>query len=189
LAVRRVLRFFLSGATALSVVLCVATVALWVRSYWTADLVQWTSREGMAVSNSDRGRLTVEAAAFPGTTWSDAFADERGWRRSTWSAGKVGIDAGFVQDPSTRRHWHAMGFRWFVSDGAEVATGPGSTTTYFPRRAVGVPHWALGLAFAVAPAWWFRRHVGRPMPGCCPACGYDLRATPERCPECGRASP
>jgi hypothetical protein len=46
----------------------------------------------------------------------------------------------------------------------------------------------LFLMFAVIPALrllTLRRAKTRPGDGLCARCGYDLRATPERCPECG----
>jgi len=53
---------------------------------------------------------------------------------------------------------------------------------------VGVPCWLLLLVFS-APLWWRwhrRRRRGRlATAGRCRTCGYDLRATPDRCPECG----
>jgi hypothetical protein len=52
------------------------------------------------------------------------------------------------------------------------------------------PAWLLVLITAIVPAWWAysrrRNQAARARErGLCPSCGYDLRASPERCPECG----
>jgi hypothetical protein len=52
---------------------------------------------------------------------------------------------------------------------------------------VGLPLWLLAAVFAWSARWLLKR-ARAPLPGHCAICGYDLRATPERCPECGTAA-
>jgi hypothetical protein len=56
-----------------------------------------------------------------------------------------------------------------------------------------LPYWALAACAAALPAAWIwrtRKSAARSRlsRGLCPTCGYDLRASPERCPECGTAT-
>ncbi|MGA2440326.1 MAG: hypothetical protein ABSH08_05175 [Tepidisphaeraceae bacterium] len=56
---------------------------------------------------------------------------------------------------------------------------------------VTFPLWWLALFFGIVPAMAFlrRRRSTRDASGLCIKCGYDLRATPDRCPECGTIPP
>jgi hypothetical protein len=55
--------------------------------------------------------------------------------------------------------------------------------------AIGAPYWLLSALTAVGPVAWVvqsvRRRQRERRKGFCSHCGYDLRATPDRCPECG----
>jgi len=81
----------------------------------------------------------------------------------------------------------ALGFCF----GAEFARSASGRYLLSSVRWYAVPIWAILLATAWLPALMARRLVLRARAdlrrqrGECAACGYDLRATPQRCPECG----
>jgi hypothetical protein len=80
-----------------------------------------------------------------------------------------------------------------------LPTGPGwerflpaHSTHNLPIYHYEFPYAVALLLTLVLPARWiimYRRQRRQRLAGHCPTCGYDLRATPERCPECGTPVP
>jgi hypothetical protein len=76
-----------------------------------------------------------------------------------------------------------------VPGGLSVGWGPAFPVDPPKFRSFAVPLWPVALGVIVLPSFrlcaWFRRRAGSSGATLCPTCDYDLRATPERCPECG----
>ena len=67
---------------------------------------------------------------------------------------------------------------------------PGSQSPrfYAAQFSLTLPWWYLSVLFGLPPGIWVTRRLVKrrwPLRGHCVRCGYDLRATPDRCPECG----
>ena len=87
---------------------------------------------------------------------------------------------------------HAFGFVFGsrrIADQWTTAWGSGWSRGWY-RLAV-IPHWFVTLATALPTVllairrWRQSREDRRHRMGCCGTCGYDLRASGDRCPECG----
>ena len=166
-------RRLLNLLTALSLLLCVAVTALCVRSFWVEDRYAFGTfgPHGKWFVASRLGRLT--AGAQP---WNA----ETGWEARS-------VDNPYFGDPIVR---------WAVP-GLGVVRAPYHYQDHHypgPRRPPALAQMIVAhdllllLVTATLPGAWLARRVRsrrcRSL-GLCPACRYDLRATPDRCPECG----
>jgi hypothetical protein len=166
-----VLRILFNVLTVLSLLLCVATVLLWVRSYWSLDEFGYRFRDDSGVSISNpRGHLLV---------W---------WHFPGPKDGPMSFRPGFFH------HQTASPGGDFEDDfgSAQLKWGPLHVWEFPPfTRFARLPFWLPVLAFTIMPLIWLSgsrrcRARRRARMDLCPSCGYDLRATPDRCPECGR---
>ena len=175
---RAVRRRLLNFLTVLSLLLCVATCVLWVRSYAVSQFAGWSDPARFVGALSMCGLMRLEYGTYAN--------DDQGWSYVSYPT-PGGAAPGLWQEALARDRrggrLRALGIAYarvdYATDGTRV------------RRALYLPHWLLGCATLAAPAWHLLRSVRarrRPAAGQCTACGYDLRATPGRCPECGRVA-
>ena len=80
-------------------------------------------------------------------------------------------------------------FQGFSSGTYDTATGR-AREIWIMGNGLWLPDWLLAAATAILPVLWLigwkhRLRARRLGLSLCPACGYDMRATPQRCPECG----
>ena len=194
---RRVLNLL----TALSLLLCVAVVALWVRSRWVADRVECILPNrgertcGEYALDSTQGNLvlTCRSISFERPEAHEMYVSGRrtGFAHTSREAYNPVPWSGWLSV------WETLGFRSYAYSNTSRVTrfrkdgSPEFTRTMTREEVrVQVPHWAVWLPL-LAGGWpLVRRSItlaSRSLPptGHCPSCGYDLRATPNRCPECG----
>lgn len=156
-----------NALVALSLALFVATCVMWARSYWQSDQWSWRTRTGRAGVDSLRGRVIVGRVIVTPAV----LANIPRWRIVQ------SIPADAAEATSLKPGWSFATFQ-----------AARSITTGLTAEDVRIPYWFLAMLACVLPAWWWRRRLQEErirLRGCCPVCGYDLRASPERCPECG----
>jgi hypothetical protein len=157
LPVRRLRRIVFNSLTAISLLLSVLTVSLWVRSFWRCDVIS-RARAGIEPPElktttilSTKGFIALHISRYPASP-----PPQQSWTR--WGRS--------VQHPfELRIRWVRQQDRWELQ----------------------LPHLMFALLAGVLPVCWLLRWriTRHSRAGLCPACGYDLRATPSRCPECG----
>jgi hypothetical protein len=164
---------------AVSLLLCVAMVALWVRSYRASDYLYWASSSREMACVGERGQILIRITKIDKPNFFQPRSlrlNDRGGVAAPWFT----LDA--LKITNLPLEWEFPGFK--------IGFAAGPYDRIYRVVQIVLPHWLLAAVFALPPGRWCARRFRRKVlarENLCSTCGYDLRATPDRCPECGTA--
>lgn len=179
-----VLRRLFTFCSVLSLLAFLVTCAIWMRSHWAADELKWDWTRGVAWAWTPRGYL--EVWLFLGDC-SGQRADSYGLHHASSPINRPINSFTYLEiDPPDKLvKWEWGGFAWYSIQHPKTGNAQAEAVA---------PFWSIAAMTALLPLIWMMlrlrssaRGSRKTSLGLCRSCGYDLRATPERCPECGTA--
>ncbi len=170
-AMKRFLRQLFSSLVLLSLLLCVATTVFWMRSYRYIDVLDF---HRLSAHYDYRVISNLGVIVFDRNNYAE---DGNGFNSWPISDGPTTAD-GFFDGSSVEKRSFRLG---------SFALGQFYGGTMPAEDSVLILPDFLCVALLIAPttAWLLRWRRTSHRYGQCTRCGYDLRATPDRCPECG----
>ena len=192
-------RFLATG----SCVLSIGFAGLWLRSYWKGDVLNYVARSKFKTQSNYR-RCFVTSSGGGIAAIRETLAVDDTLLGQPWAQSRLGFvrhsenhprrEFAFASHSNTAYPFHTparksaatrLGFQFHRSR-------PSGRADYaYDEWWFVLPHWSLVVAAAVLPGarLWARfrakkqSHLARS--GRCAHCGYDLRASNDKCPECG----
>ena len=215
LMIRRVVRFAVTGFCLLSLLTCIGGAWLWWRSLRVADELEvaraglfvqaWSADGGVSVTavrgwpNPEPPRVRSYPLPFDPKDWVQHYWGQPSlyllkYQGGSRAWGRLGVsgDHGWL-----KTYVNPDGTTLRVTSPAGYATAGGRfATMWSPPMRYGhiyrFPYAALVVVTAFVPLLWLGTRTPRVLVrrrrrrlGLCLRCGYDLRESPERCPECG----
>jgi hypothetical protein len=176
-------RWVFNTCTALSLLLCVVTAGLWMLSYWRSLELQWTRRTTWSIVDvyAVNGGLVILIKRVPPAR-QPYFSNYSRGPGITYET-QAPFDPYSEPLPLRRPYTDSRlaGVRYFRGEDGEGIYYRGVVLPFSGLTAIigGM----AALALVRGRHIWMRQY--RRTNRLCSVCGYDLRATPDRCPECG----
>jgi hypothetical protein len=154
---------------------------LWVYSYRRHEVLIYAGERRSASVAATYGRVALRHVRFRSDDASVRFGDP-GFVHNAARAQPTRLGM-YASDCSI--FWVIGPFSFIVGQqSAGDWKTPGSARWTMHLQELVVPYWFI-LMLTLAPAAWMIYRTKPTRPGHCTKCGYDLRASPDRCPECG----